>query len=231
MGGALGARGGSGGSAGHAGGSADAGPVQDGAAVDGGEPDAGADAAGGDDAGVVAPPYTPVYRIAARIHAGESTLSDAQFVDITAEVNQIWREQAGVCFEFELVDHDELGPGFDIWYNPGTSGDPNGYYSGDNDIFSRDQPSLGAAPNPGQIPAARTTAHEFGHALGLQHQDFGNACPGGTGDLDCNDLLMRSGRRGFFLSEPEIERARMVAENKALDDTAPLDCAPLSTLR
>jgi len=228
--GTAGARAGTGGSAGSAGGS-DAGPAQDGAVMDGGEPDAAPDAATGEDAGVVAPPYTPVYRVAARIHAGESTLSDAQFIDITAEVNQIWREQAGVCFEFELVDHDELGPGFDIWYNPGTSSDPNGYYSGDNDIFSRDQPSLGAAPNPGQIPTARTTAHEFGHALGLQHQDFGSACPGGTGDLDCNDLLMRSGRRGFFLSEPEVERARMVAENKALDDTAPLDCAPLSIMR
>jgi hypothetical protein len=180
---------------------------------------------------VAPPPYTPLYRLAARIHASDSALTDEQFVAVTAEVNQIWRAQAGVCFEFELVDHDELGPGLDIWYSPGDSSDPNGYYSGDNDIFARDQPSLGAAPNPVQLPTARTTAHEFGHALGLPHQDFGDACPDGTGDLDCDDLLMRSGRRGFFLSDPEIESARSVAENKALDDTTPLDCAPLEILR
>lgn len=231
--GGAGAAAGSAGSAGMAGGTADAGATQDAAVADAGEneSDAGTDAATGDDAGTVAPPYTPVYRLAARIHAGDSTLSDEQFIAITAEVNQIWRSQAGVCFEFELVDHDDLGPGFDIWYNPGTASDPNGYYSGDNDIFSRDQPSLGPAPHPGQLPTARTTAHEFGHALGLPHQDFENACPDGNGDLDCNDLLMRSGRRGFFLSDPEIERARSVAENKALDDSAPLDCAALVIAR
>jgi len=221
--GTAGASGAAGG-AGSAGGLADAGAEQDGAIADAGEGD---DAATGNDAGVDPPPFTPVYRVAVRIHAGDSALTDAQFTDVTAEVNLIWRSQAGVCFEFELVDHDELGPGFDIWYSPGVSSDPNGYYSGDNDIFSRDQPSLGAAPNPVQLPTARTTAHEFGHALGLQHQDFGDACPNGSGDLDCNDLLMRSGRRGFFLSDPEVERARSVAEDKALDDTTPLDCAPL----
>jgi hypothetical protein len=109
----------------------------------------------------------------------------------------------------------------------GGSGDPNGYYSGDHDIWSRDHPSLGAAPNPVQLPTARTTAHELGHGLGLDHQDFGNACPDGTGNLDCNDLLMRSGRRGFFLSDVEIERAREVAQRKALTDTTPLGCGPL----
>jgi hypothetical protein len=217
---------GGGGMAGGAGGAAgapDAGADQD-AATDAGD-DAATDA-GNDDA-AVPPPFTPLYRVAVRIHAGESALTDDQFTAVTAEVNQIWREQAGVCFEFELVDHDELGPGFDIWYRMGESGDPNGYYSGDNDIFSRDQPSLGAAPNPVQLPTARTTAHEFGHGLGLSHQDFGNTCPDGDGNLDCNDLLMRSGRRGFLITEPEIETARGRAESKALDDTTPLDCGPL----
>jgi hypothetical protein len=209
---------------GGAGAAADAGAEPD-AATDAGD-DAGPDASD-DDASVTPPPFTPLYRLAVRIHAGESALTDEQFTAVTAEVNQIWRAQAGVCFEFELVDHDELGPGFDIWYRAGESGDPNGYYSGDNDIFSRDEPSLGAAPNPVQIPTARTTAHEFGHGLGLSHQDFGNACPDGNGNLNCDDLLMRSGRRGFFLSEPEIETARGRAEDKALADTTPLDCGPL----
>ena len=35
---------------------------------------------------------------------------------------------------------------------------------------------------------------------------------------------MRSGRRGFFLSEPEIETARTVAARKALADRAPVAC-------
>ena len=231
--GASGASGsaGSAGTAGSAGALADAGPEQDAAVMDAGESDAGPDAAGGDDASVAPPPYLPLYRVAVRIHAADSALTDEQFTAVTAEVNQIWRAQAGVCFEFELVDHDNLGPGLDIRYGPGTSSDPNGYYSGDNDIFSRDQPNLGAAPNPVQLPTARTTAHEFGHALGLQHQDFGDSCPNGTGDLDCDDLLMRSGRRGFFLSEPEIERAREVAEGKALEDPRPPDCGQLVIMR
>jgi hypothetical protein len=193
---------------------------------------AGADAgAPAGDGGVAQPPYTPVYRIAARAHAAGSALTDAEFEDIFAEVNVIWLSQAGVCFEFELVDHEQLGERFDIWYEPGGASDPNGYYSGDHDIWSRDHPSLGAAPNPVQYPTARTTAHEFGHGLGLDHQDFGNACPDGTGNLDCDDLLMRSGRRGFFLSDEEIMSARTVAARKALADTTPLGCGPLVIAR
>ena len=122
------------------------------------------------------------------------------------------------------MNTEPLGPRFDIWYEPGTSSDPNGYYSNDDDIWSRDHPNLGAAPNPVEHPTARTTAHEFGHGLGLDHQDFGDACPNGDGDLDCDDLLMRSGRRGFFLSEPEIETARTVAARKALADRTPVAC-------
>ena len=220
MGGATGAAGGIGGDASAAG-----------TGGAGGSAMAGSDAPIEPDAGVSPPPFTPLYRIAVRIHGGDSELSDADFIDVTGEVNLIWRSQAGVCFEFELVDHDDLGPGMDVFYRPGTSSDPNGQYAGDHDIFSRDHPSLGAAPNPVEFPTARTTAHELGHALGLDHQNFEDQCPDGTGDLDCDDLLMTSGRMGFFLSEPEIETARSVAEDKSLDDQSPLDCEPLLIAR
>jgi hypothetical protein len=226
---------GSGGTGGTGGATAGTGGVGGDASAAGTGGIAGSATAGGDapepDAGVSPPPFTPLHRIPVRIHGGDSELTDDDFVDVTTEVNLIWRSQAGVCFEFELVDHDDLGPGMDVFFRPGTSSDPNGSYAGDHDIFSRDHPNLGPAPNPVQFPTARTTAHELGHALGLDHQNFENACPDGTGNLDCNDLLMRSGRMGFLLTDPEIDTARSVADDKSLEDKTPPDCGPLMIAR
>ena len=160
------------------------------------------------------PPYLPLYRIELRVHIGQSGLALDEFAPILEEVNLIWRSQAGVCFEIHTVDDDEtMSTGFDFWYAPDVGG-PNGYYAGDHDIWTKDHPSLGAAPNPVEHPQARTTAHELGHGLTLDHRQ------------DSDDNLMRSGTLGWQLNEAEIDAARGRAEEKALDDLTPLVCGP-----
>ena len=92
----------------------------------------------------------------------------------------------------------------------------------------KDHPSLGPAPNPVQILAARTTAHEIGHALALAHEntngDCANPCYCMTLGLDCTDFLMASGPRGHFISDPEVQISRARAPQVALPDTAPMAC-------
>lgn len=158
------------------------------------------------------PPFDPLYRIAVRIHRGDSGLTDDELLDYLIEMNTIWRDQAAVCFEFEVVDHDDpMADGFDMWFQPEVGG-PNGYYSGDHDIWVRDYPSLGSAPNPVAFGGARTAAHELGHGLTLDH------------DQSSDDYLMRSGTEGFGIPEYQITSSRQRAAQKALADTAPLKC-------
>jgi len=195
--------------------------------------------AGGDTSGVggtsgvagtggtaAAPPYTPVYRISVRVHIGQSTLPEAELRGALEEANQIWLSQAGICFEFQTVlDDVTQSTGFDLWFVPVVPSDPsvNGIYMGDHDIWSRDYPNLGSAPNPVTYPAARTSAHEIGHGLRLDHYN---------GYADSYDHLMSSGRLGFKVSNPnlanvyEIDVARARAQQKALADTTPLACGP-----
>jgi hypothetical protein len=159
------------------------------------------------------PPFEPVYRIQLRIHTGQSELDHAELAVILEEMNHIWWSQAAVCFEIHTVTDDvTMSGGFDQWYAPEVGG-PNGYYAGDHDIWSRDHPDLGSAPNPVDHPTARTTAHELGHALDLPHRQ------------DSDDNLMRSGTRGWQLNGQEITTARNRAGEKALEDTAPTHCA------
>lgn len=199
--------------------------------VDDGADDGGADIGGGvdggpldddagDDSGTTTGesadplPFEPLYRIAVRVHAGGSSLSDAQLGDILAEMNTIWRSQAAVCFEFEVVNDDTtMADGFDMWFQPEVGG-PNGYYSGDHDIYVRDQPNLNSAPNPAMIAAARTAAHELGHGLTLAH------------DQNSDDYLMRSGTFGWEIPMYQLNEARERAAQKALADTTPLVCSP-----
>jgi hypothetical protein len=164
----------------------------------------------------------------------QSNLTNADLGPILDELNHIWLSQAGICFEIEVTnDETNMTTGFDFRYVSGPIPDAptaNGLTEGPHAIWSIDHPSLGSAPNPVQNPAARTTAHELGHALNLDHEnqppstDCATPCYCVTLALDCNDFLMRSGRMGFFLSDPEIQIARTRAAQRALADTTPLTC-------
>jgi hypothetical protein len=183
---------------------------------------------------VVPPALTPVYRIPLRVHMALSNLTNADLGPILDEVNRIWLSEGGICFEIE-VTNDETNPtdGFDFRYTAApiaAAPTANGLTQGPHAIWSIDHPGLGSAPNPVQNPAARTTAHELGHALNLDHEnpppsnDCASPCYCVTLSLDCNDFLMRSGTKGFFLSDPEVQIARARAAQKTLPDTAPLAC-------
>jgi hypothetical protein len=164
-----------------------------------------------------------------------SQLTNADLGPILAEMNQIWLSQAGICFEIDVTnDETNRSDGFDFRYTSGQiPGAPtaNGLTQSAHSIWSIDHPSLGAAPHPVQNPTARTTAHELGHALNLAHEnpapstDCASPCYCVTLNMSCNDFLMRSGTKGYFLSSPEIEIARARAAQRALPDTAPLVCA------
>ena len=128
------------------------------------------------------------------------------------EINKIWLEQAGICFEIRAVDHDRrIGNGIDMWFSPDT-GIWNGYYDGEI-IQMNDAPVLAPAPQPAQSPAARTAAHELGHALGLPHRQ------------NSDDNLMRSKTYGYQLNDREIAEARAKAEEMALEPANSRLCA------
>jgi hypothetical protein len=177
----------------------------------------------------------PVYRIPLRVHMALSQLTNAELGPVFDEMNQIWLSQAAICFEIEVTDDEtNRSDGFDFRYTAGQiPGAPsaNGLTQNAHSIWSIDHPNLGSAPHPVMNPAARTTAHELGHALNLAHEnpapstDCASPCYCVTLNLDCNDFLLRSGTKGYFLSDPEIQIARMRAASNTLPDTAPLACA------
>ena len=175
------------------------------------------------------PPYEPVYRIDTRIHVGDSELTESELVSILDEMNTIWWSQAGVCFEFEVVEDDETRPdGFDLWFlrdSDSRVDGVNGLYAGDHTIYTRDHPSLGDVDEPVMEPAARTAAHELGHGLNLGHTnteaDWGP---------DHRENLMASGTKGWHIPavppdpRDQVLTARERAEIKAIADLVPLEC-------
>jgi hypothetical protein len=181
-----------------------------------------------------APAVTPVHRIPLRVHMALSNLTDAELGPILAELNDIWLLQGGICFEIEVTnDETNRTDGFDFRYTAGQipgAATSNGVTRGAHDIWSIDHPNLGSAPNPVRYPTARTTAHELGHALNLDHEnpppstDCATPCYCVTLGMECNDFLMRSGRMGYFLSDPEVQIARTRAAQRALPDTTPTAC-------
>ena len=163
-------------------------------------------------------PFEEKIRIPLRIHTTRSRLSRDELCSILGEINTIWWDQAGICFEMQILDHDRRNnAGLDMWYERSTpfpnGVTANGVFAGLHEIFTLDTPRLNSAPNPAENFGARTGAHELGHALNLSHQNCGTAC---------NDLLMRSGRQGFKLlpNSPadtnELTRARNAASQRRL---------------
>lgn len=191
---------------------------------DAAQPDAARpDAATGGDGG--APAFERAFHIPLRVHRGDSGLTPAAIASILEEVNQIWWKQAAICFEVEVSSDAQLrSDGFDFFFHRsmlGCGADANGVYCGDHDIHSLDAPSLSPVDNAiwdtRQNPA-RTTAHELGHGLRLEHYN---------GFPDSNDSLMSSGRQGFKLHDSEISTARARAQMKALPDSSSAPCAPV----
>jgi hypothetical protein len=150
------------------------------------------------------PDNRPVYRIPLRVHLGGSARPPGEWRPILEEINAIWLSQAGICFEMHTVAHDEpIASGLDLWFRAMIP-DWNGYYLGRNDMYVRDDPLLRPAAQPARSSAARTAAHELGHALDLRHRQ------------DSDDNLMRSKTYGWQLHPDEISTARESARLIAL---------------
>ena len=160
----------------------------------------------------------PVYHIPLRVHLKGSSRSAEDFAAILEEINYIWWSQAGICFEMQVVNNDAVSPsGFDIWFVPQINNNDavNGYFTSGHAIYVRDTPLLNSASRPAHYSAARTAAHELGHALNLPHRQ------------DSDDNLMRSKTYGWQLNEEEIAIARKAAAVRAMKNNETATCGPV----
>jgi hypothetical protein len=162
------------------------------------------------------PPSLHVYHIPLRVHLNRSARRSSAFSEILKEINHIWWSQAGICFEIQVVMNDYVqSTGFDLWFVPRINNNDamNGIFGSGHSIYVRDTPILNAAPKPAQHPAARTAAHELGHALSLPHRQ------------DSDDNLMRSKTYGWQLNQEEVAIARKAAAAWAIKNNISSTCS------
>jgi len=140
------------------------------------------------------------YGINLRVHIARSDLSQNQLEATYKDINKIWA-QAGIQFKVEAVEHDDiLSDGFYLWIEA-EKRSYIGIYWGQHDIWTNDLPSLGSAPNPVDINVARTSAHELGHALSLNHYNDDALA-------DQRDNVMASGTKGWELKDWQVDDTR-----------------------